>query len=453
MECMMDSFSPQSIPRGSVESSLLSGIMLSYWDNIMGPRVKMVWHGNEKIKMSREIISFVSSHTLNGELCRVREEGNTDSKFYVLSDRGYIFYASIFLGMSKAGQTVFSLAFIMALQDMNRYLELQYFLNKQIGMLVMKYRVLQEKDLPNAVPEFSFHLKRFVAAAETLEGNKIPIAHISVAETAFSNSEWVLSANLNDSKFLMRAITSHLQTGGCTVVIGLKRNLVNIVINTLGIFMKPNERACSRYANDKSDYERDLFLQGLVRPSSGNTMQSKDVILSNLPTTYIDIDTREVRQTSEIHEHQSTRLEFLKLELRQLLEGKEMPIFPTKGLFHDVEDIAIMVQHFVSEIAILPSRQSVLERYIEDFLHLLSQKAASLISYVEARSGRGDDPLSQGDIRRMRHDLSLLSEADFRIVLAQAEKSRPGFVSFLFGDSARYQATNQAIRSAFVELI
>lgn len=142
---MMDSFSPQSIPRGSVESSLLSGIMLSYWDNIMGPRVKMVWHGNEKIKMSREIISFVSSHTLNGELCRVREEGNTDSKFYVLSDRGYIFYASIFLGMSKAGQTVFSLAFIMALQDMNRYLELQYFLNKQIGMLVMKYRVLQEK--------------------------------------------------------------------------------------------------------------------------------------------------------------------------------------------------------------------------------------------------------------------------------------------------------------------
>ena len=79
--------------------------------------------------------------------------------------------------------------------------------------------------------------------------------------------------------------------------------------------------------------------------------------------------------------------------------------------------------------------------------------------YLQARSldlcilscrGRGDDPLSQADIRRMRHDLSLLSEADFRIILAQAEKSRPGFVSFLFGDSARYEATNQAIRSTFV---
>ena len=40
----------------------------------------------------------------------------------------------------------------------------------------------------------------------------------------------------------------------------------------------------------------------------------------------------------------------------------------------------------IFQIAVLPNRLSVLERYVEDFLHLLSQKAASLISYVEARS-------------------------------------------------------------------
>ena len=111
----------------------------------MGPRVQMVWQGNDKLRISKEIINFVSSHTLNGELCRVREEGNTDSKFYVLSDRGYIFSASIFLGVSNSGQTVFSLSFIMAVDDMERYLSLQNFLNKQIGVLVTKFRVLQEK--------------------------------------------------------------------------------------------------------------------------------------------------------------------------------------------------------------------------------------------------------------------------------------------------------------------
>ena len=137
--------SPFQFPVTNLYSSLFSGVLLSYWDNIMGPRVQRLWHGNEKLKITPELISFVSSHTLNGELCRLREEGQTDTKFYVLSDRGYIFSSSVFLGESKSGQTVFSLTFIMAIEDLNRYLELQQFLTNQIAMLVMKIRVLQEK--------------------------------------------------------------------------------------------------------------------------------------------------------------------------------------------------------------------------------------------------------------------------------------------------------------------
>lgn len=139
------SLSLLQIPISNLYSSLFSGVLLSYWDNIMGPRVQRLWQGNEKVEITPDLISFVSSHTLNGELCRIREEGETDTKFYVLTDHGYFFFASVFLGMSKSGQTVFSLSFIMALQDLDRYLELQQFLNNQIAMLVMKFRVLQEK--------------------------------------------------------------------------------------------------------------------------------------------------------------------------------------------------------------------------------------------------------------------------------------------------------------------
>ena len=41
------------------------------------------------------------------------------------------------------------------------------------------------------------------------------------------------------------------------------------VVNTLALFLTPNERACSKYANGFGDlsYERDLFLQGLVQVS------------------------------------------------------------------------------------------------------------------------------------------------------------------------------------------
>ena len=63
---------------------------------------------------------------------------------------------------------------------------------------------------------------------------------------------------------------------------------------------------------------------------------------------------------------------------------------------------------------------------------------------------RGVDTLSQSDILKMRHDLALKSEADFRIVLAQAEKTRNGIVPFLFGDQSQYGAKNQAIKTSYV---
>ena len=126
----------------------------------MGPRVQRLWHGNDKVEINADLISFVTSHTLNGELCRVREEGQTDTKFYVLSDRGYIFSASIFLGVSQHGQTVFSLTFIMAIEDLDRYLELQHFLNNQVDLLVMKLRVLQEKVRILTIEIFAKHCKR-----------------------------------------------------------------------------------------------------------------------------------------------------------------------------------------------------------------------------------------------------------------------------------------------------
>ena len=63
---------------------------------------------------------------------------------------------------------------------------------------------------------------------------------------------------------------------------------------------------------------------------------------------------------------------------------------------------------------------------------------------------RGVDALLQTEILKMRHDLSLISEADFRIVLAQAEKTRSGIISFLFGDESQYSVMNQAIKTSYV---
>ena len=131
----------------TVISSLFSGILLAYWDNIMGPRVKRLWLGDnhEKFNITQETINFVSSHTLNGELCRVREEGSVDTKFYVLPDRGYLFSAFIFTGESKSGKTIFSLSLILAYSELDCYLTLQQLLSQRLKVLITKYRIFQEK--------------------------------------------------------------------------------------------------------------------------------------------------------------------------------------------------------------------------------------------------------------------------------------------------------------------
>ena len=70
---------------------------------------------------------------------------------------------------------------------------------------------------------------------------------------------------------------------------------------------------------------RIFSLQG----TNGYDIKSKDVLINSLPTTLIDIDTKEVQQTNELRLHLTTRFEFLRLYLSQILEG-EAPVFPTK---------------------------------------------------------------------------------------------------------------------------
>ena len=74
---------------------------------------------------------------------------------------------------------------------------------------------------------------------------------------------------LFDYDFIRLAITSHLQTGGVTVVMGPRKDIINMLIDSLAVFLTHDERRQSRYAQDEGDlsYAPDLFLQGIVQVS------------------------------------------------------------------------------------------------------------------------------------------------------------------------------------------
>ena len=135
----------QSLHPGTMKSKLFSAVILAYWDNVMGPVISKVWLGNKKVDINKEIINYVSNHTLSGELCRQAEKHTIDPKLYILADLGCIFCAVIFNGKSKMELTISSLSFIMAYTEMDRYLLLQDLIGRQVRLLVLKYTVLQHK--------------------------------------------------------------------------------------------------------------------------------------------------------------------------------------------------------------------------------------------------------------------------------------------------------------------
>ena len=96
----------ESLNPWKLKSSLFSGVLLAYWDNVMGPTITKLWIGNKKVAISEEMVNYIANHTLSGELCRQTDTQTIDPKLVVLKDRQWFFCAFIFNGRSKVGVSV-----------------------------------------------------------------------------------------------------------------------------------------------------------------------------------------------------------------------------------------------------------------------------------------------------------------------------------------------------------
>ncbi|XP_014672148.1 PREDICTED: protein C9orf72-like [Priapulus caudatus] len=288
-----------------------------------------------------------------------------------------------------------------------------------------------EESIMDAVKDFSMYIPDFMEMISSLRLVGLP-PKINTCDTLLGAGENI------EVQFIAKAIASHMQTFGCTVVIGQNAQTVNEMINTLGIFLLPEERQCSRYVLEDSlwPYHPSLFLQGLLMERQGETnISARDVLCSRYPTTVVDVTTSEVRQSPPLHEHVHRRCDALAQEIHCIWTGKrEDELYPTVGVFQPVDYPDTLVQNFLYELFQLSGSNGVRETYIQNFIRLLSRKALALIKYVETHTNFGRDPLKTS-MRKLKHDLDLGQEGDFRIVLAQAEKLKPGFFCFLIGNS------------------
>ncbi|KAG8518432.1 Guanine nucleotide exchange C9orf72, partial [Galemys pyrenaicus] len=472
----------------SGKSPLLAATF-AYWDNILGPRVRHIWAPKtEQVLLSDGEITFLANHTLNGEILRNAESGAIDVKFFVLSEKGVIIVSLIFDGNWNGDRSTYGLSIILPQTELSFYLPLHRVCVDRLTHIIRKGRIWMHKERQENVQKIVLEgTERMEDQGQSiipmLTGEVIPVMELLSSMKSHSVPEEIdiTDTVLNDDDigdschegFLLNAISSHLQTCGCSVVVGSSAEKVNKIVRTLCLFLTPAERKCSRLCEAESSfkYESGLFVQGLLKDSTGSfVLPFRQVMYAPYPTTHIDVDVNTVKQMPPCHEHIYNQRRYMRSELSAFWRATseedmaqdtiiytdesftpDLYVMPfeiavkqyyeivsfvnktktNKNIFQDVLHRDTLVKAFLDQVFHLKPGLSLRSTFLAQFLLVLHRKALTLIKYIEDDTQKGKRPFKS--LRNLKIDLDLTAEGDLNIIMALAEKIKPGLHSFIFG--------------------
>ncbi|XP_024069038.1 guanine nucleotide exchange C9orf72 homolog isoform X2 [Terrapene carolina triunguis] len=424
------------------DSPLLAATF-AYWDNILGPRVRHIWAPKtEQMLLSDGEITFLANHTLNGEILRNAESGAIDVKFFVLAEKGVIIVSLIFDGNWNGDRSTYGLSIILPQSELGFYLPLHRVCVDRLTHIIRKGRIWMHKG-QSIIPMLTGEVIPVMELLSSMKSHSVP-EEINISDTVLNDDD------IGDScheGFLLNAISSHLQTCGCSVVIGSSAEKVNKIVRTLCLFLTPSERKCSRLCRNESSfkYESGLFVQGLLKDATGSfVLPFRQVMYAPYPTTHIDVDVNTVKQMPPCHEHIYNQRRYMRSELAAFWRAnsdEEMAqditihtdesFTPDLNVFQDVLHRDTLVKAFLEQVFHLKPGLSLRSTFLAQFLLVLHRKALTLIKYIEDDTQKGKKPFKS--LRSLKIDLDLTAEGDLNIIMALAEKIKPGLHSFIFG--------------------
>ncbi|XP_029543805.1 guanine nucleotide exchange factor C9orf72-like isoform X2 [Oncorhynchus nerka] len=418
----------------------------AYWDNILGPRVCHIWapRCEQPLLLSDGEVTFLANHTLNGEILRSTECGAVDVKFFVLAEKGVIIISLIFDGELKGDKNTCALSIILPQTELAFYLPLHTVCVDRLKHIIRKGRIWMQKGY-NIISVLSSEIVPIMELLSSMKTHSVP-EDIDIKDTILNDDD------IGDSyheDFLHKAVSSHLQTCGCSMVVGSNPDKVNKVVLTLCLFLTPAERKCSRFCKADSTFKYDtgLFVQGLLKDSMGSfVLPFRQVLYSPYPTTHIDVDINTVKQMPPCHEHTHIQRRYMRSELSALWKAAseediapdtdtgihtEESFTPDLNVFQDVMHKDTLVKSFIDEVFMLKPGLNLRSTYLAQFLLILHRKALTLLKYIEDETQKGKKPFRS--LRSLKTDLGLMVEGDLNIIMALAEKQKAGLHSFVFG--------------------
>ncbi|KAF9973779.1 hypothetical protein BGZ73_002967 [Actinomortierella ambigua] len=265
------------------DNGFFLAVMSVYWSNLMGPRIEQVW--TPRVGCPEEsTLARLAKQVLNGEVMRTVDK--IEPKMVVLQEEGllalsYLYtacpssadggqYGSTTMGTTTgtlAMPTKFVLSFVVPLAYLENFSTFFGIMSDHAPILIEILCGLRSSmKLAIALDIFADeHLVPFVEDIMTIDAVAMAVEGAKVSHIALGRE----GDQVFGRDFINRAITSHLQTHLSTVVVGNNITIMNMMINTLALFLSAEERAKSCHARKQHRYIPDLYLQGIYTPSIG----------------------------------------------------------------------------------------------------------------------------------------------------------------------------------------
>ncbi|KAG2225946.1 hypothetical protein INT45_006642 [Circinella minor] len=449
------------------ESCFFSAVLLLQWSNVMGPKMEKVWSSSdEETATDEKLQTLIGRQVLNGEMGR--SIMGVELKWITLHRQGIL--CASFLYNDKVSSSINSsnnnsnngsnstgshsgistssalcaLVFILPLRYLRNFSPYFHVLRDRVSPwliepLQLLRKLSRRRHIPwsTALDFFAYRcLAPFIRSIMKIESVSLPLECNKICYNLFDQE----SKQLFDPPFFGRVVTSHLQTFASSVLVGNSLTTMNMMINTLSLFLSPEERNRSSHARKNLKYMADLYLQGLLIQDMENIQFKLDmaVLDSNIPTTIVDMSKLTVKQTPLFPQYRKLQKDYrnwVKVQLeddlikylqppseRSTSSGITYPEWKKQpSVFHKMDSIAPMIKSLLDEIRIIPTR--LREAYVRQWRRWLVRRA---IAFIQFSKNEGF-----GNIDKLKNALQLHDHNDFLIVLAQAEKLKPGLIEKL----------------------
>lgn len=435
------------------EGSVVFAVILSRWDDIMGPQTVHAWleenaevrdlqnsdsrraasSSSSAISESRSGISspchnrltdhntyiskamkYVTSHTVNYTGISLNSSVplyvEQESNLFVVPDLELVAQSLGFHVRAMENSVPLSLSILIV------YKHYEYFLHLRHLCLQWLRRMAERLHEP-LVKSMNTNSNFSRISVTRLNNWVLEFWHTiqSLGKCGLGICPVAYRAEVLNHHLLERALTSHLQTFGCTVIMGTSSADINALISFLSVFLEMDEKFCSRYVfpSKKYSYHPGLFLQGLLLDEFGfRELSSVDLAANQYLVTAVDLtkgnNANAVRQTPPQQINRNGKR-----------GGKHLM---HRSILHPVKESACLVKTLMKDLHLLEAPMW------EDYITVFKRKIHSLACLLLNLAHHSALEHRAGSCMLQRHLMTNmnLQESDFLIVLAAAEKLKPG---------------------------